>query len=172
MSTTELLSLTDQVQRISDRHAIADLIARLGSMLDEKRFADAPAILADDVTVRTPGGTAHGPQAVIAQARRNHTVRTQHMITDLLIQLDGDRAEAGANLLVTFVPESDEPGARLRLGNAELPESRLSIGERYRFEAVRGAAGWRLRAIEVDRIWSTQPVPTGAVVAQTTTVRS
>lgn len=78
------------------------------------------------------------------------------MPTDVLIGLDGDRAAARANLIVTFVPDSDQPGAR------------LMIGERYRFEATRGGPGWLLTRIEVARLWSTPPLPAGARVAQST----
>lgn len=66
------------------------------------------------------------------------------MIIDVLIGLDADRAAARANLIVTFVPDSDQPGARLTIGNTDQRESRLMIGERYRFEATRGEPGWLL----------------------------
>ncbi len=167
MSTTELTSLHDQLQQLNDRQAIADLVTRLGLMLDEKRYDEASTILAEDVTVHTPGGSARGQQAVVEQARRNHTVRTQHALTGVLVDLQGDRAEARANLIVTFVPDSDEPRARLVIGNAEQPDSRLMIGERYRFDAVRGDRGWRLATIEVTRLWSSHPLPTGAPVRET-----
>jgi hypothetical protein len=167
MSTTaDLVSLTAQLQAIADRQEIADLILRLGLMLDEKGYDDAPTIFADDVTVQTAGGSAHGRAAVVEQARRNHTVRTQHAITGVLITLAGDRAEARANLIVTFVPDSEQPEARLVIGTAAPPEGRLMLGERYRFAAVRGESGWRLTRIEVARLWSTQPVPAGALVTQ------
>ena len=129
---------TEIVQQLADRQAIADLVMRLARMLDEKRFDDAPAILADDATVQTPGGASRGRAAVVEQARRNHAVPTQHVISNLLIDLDGDRAEAGANLLVTFAPDAQEP---------------TMLGERYRFEAVREPVGWRLSAIAVEGVW-------------------
>jgi SnoaL-like domain len=165
MSTTDLLSLDAQIRRLNDRQAVAELITRLGLMLDDKHFDEARAILADDVVVRTPGGSAQGLEAVLEQARRNHTVRTQHVITDLLIDLEVDRAEASANLIVTFVPGSARPGSRLAIGTSE-PVSRLMIGERYRFEAARGESGWRLTTIEVTRLWSTEPLAPGARVAE------
>ena len=66
-------------------------------MLDEKRYHEAQSIFSDDVRVQTAGGTARGPEAAVEQARRNHTVRTQHVISGVLINLDDDRAEARAN---------------------------------------------------------------------------
>lgn len=159
------ISVTYHLQELGDRQAVADLITRLGLMLDDKRFDDARTILADDVSVHTPGGSASGPDAVVEQARRNHTVRTQHVISDVLIDVNGDRAEARANLTVTFTADSDQPGARLSIGESELQDSRVTIGQRYRFEAVRGDGGWRLARIEVARVWSTRPLPAGARIA-------
>jgi hypothetical protein len=123
---------------LTDRLEITDLISRLGRWLD-RVGDDAPErVLAPDVTVRTPGGEAEGIDRVVAQAQRNHAVdATQHVITDVLVDLDGDRADVSANLTVTFVD-----GGSLR-----------TLGERYRFGAARTDAGWRLARIEVDKVW-------------------
>jgi hypothetical protein len=67
-------------------------------MLDDKRFEDAKAIFTKDVTVNTPGGSADGIEAALAQARANHTAVTQHFQTNVLIELDGDRAAARNHL--------------------------------------------------------------------------
>jgi hypothetical protein len=163
MPATDLASLH---QEIADRQAIADLVARLGRMLDEHRFDEAPAILAEDIAIDTPGGTARGHEAVVTQARRNHAVRTHHVISDLIVELDGDSAQIGANVIVTFSPTSEEPGARLTMGGTELPESHLMLGERYAFEAVRTADGWRLASIATRRLWSSVPVVLGARIAE------
>jgi hypothetical protein len=170
MTVPDITSLTEQIQELSDRQAIADLITRLGRMLDDKTFDDTEAILADEVTVHTPGGRARGRDAVVAQARRNHTVRTQHVITDVLIELEGDRAHASANLIATFAP--DGPDSRLTINGSEQAESTLMLGERYRFKAARGASGWRLTSIEVAPVWSTgrRPPTPGVQVAQTDAV--
>ena len=167
MTNPDLTSVTEQIQALSDRQAIADLIARLGRMLDDKRFDDAEAILAPEVAVHTPGGLANGREAVVGQARRNHTVQTQHVITDVLVELEGDRARASANLIVTFGP--DAPDSRLTINGSELTESNLMLGERYRFGAARGPSGWRLTSVEVARVWSSssQPLTPGVRVAQT-----
>jgi ketosteroid isomerase-like protein len=120
---------------MNDRQDITDLISRLGRWLDDKRFDDARTVLTEDVTVSTPGGQAEGIERVVAQASRNHQVPTQHLITNVLVDLDGDTATATANLLVTF----SEPFSQQ--------------GERYLFGAARTPDGWRLRRIEVTPIW-------------------
>jgi hypothetical protein len=166
MQATDPTSLADQLQRLEDRQAIAQLVAQLGRMLDEKRFDEARSILADDIIVRTPGGESRGPDAVAAQAERTHTVSTQHAISDVVIDLAGDRAQVRANLIATFAP--DQPGAHLVVGGAEHPDSYLSLGEVYRFEAVRTDAGWRLARIASDRVWSSHALPARPTVGQTT----
>src|SRR5262245_26112491 len=163
---TDLMSLNEQIRQLSDRQAIADLITRLGQMLDEKRFDDAPTILADDVVVRTRGGSARGRAVVVQQARRKHRMRTQYMIANPLIELDGDRAEARVNVIVTFAPESDQPLSRFVNGDSEQPEPTRTVGERYRLDAVRGEAGWRLTSIVAVRLWSSEPPPRGARIAR------
>jgi hypothetical protein len=85
----------------------------------------------------------------------------------VLVELDGDRTDARANLIVTFVPDSGQPDERLVVGNSEQSESRLMLGERYHFQAARGNHGWRLTTIEVARLWSSQAIPAGALVTQT-----
>jgi SnoaL-like protein len=57
------------------------------------------------------------------------------MTTSTLLQ--GDRADVRANLVASFV------------GDANLEQH----GERYRFEAVRTAHGWRLSRVEVRPVW-------------------
>jgi hypothetical protein len=122
------------LQQLIDRHAITELISRLGLWLDGDTTLDqARAILAADVAVSTPGGTATGLERTVEQARRNHEVRTQHVIANVLVELDGDTATAGANLIVHF------------------PDA--AHGERYAFDAARTAEGWRLTRIEVAPIW-------------------
>jgi hypothetical protein len=133
---------TADLQAIADRHAIADLISGLGLWLDEKRFDEARSILSEDVTVDSPAGSTQGIDRVADQARRNHDVdtTTQHVITNILIELAGDEATASANVVATFVE---------RAGAAP-----YSLGARYRLGAVREPEGWRLSRVQVTPAWS------------------
>jgi hypothetical protein len=127
--------MTAVLQELTDRQAITDLISRLGLWLDEQRFDEAGSVLTEDARVQTPGGTTAGIGNVAAQARRNHEGHTtQHVITNVLVDLDGDRATARANLTVSF------DGTRTQ-------------GERYAFEAARTPGGWRLASVRVTPVW-------------------
>jgi hypothetical protein len=134
-------------QRLVDRTEVTDLVSRLGVVLDEGRFDEMETLLAEDVTVRTPGGAAEGRDAAIAQASRNHDPEQpiQHLITNLLVDLDGDRASARANLVVHF-------GATDR-GAAPAPPVVYTLGEVYRFGLVRTPDGWRFARIETTAVW-------------------
>ena len=132
---------TTLLHDLDDRRQITDLVSLLGLWLDEGRFDEAPLILTEDVAVSTPGGQASGIERVIAQARRNHQFDgLQHVISNVLVDLDGDRAHVRANLVATFVGTGLE-----------------QHGERYRFEAVRTGDGWRLSRVEVQPVWRRDP---------------
>jgi ketosteroid isomerase-like protein len=121
----------------TDRDEITDLVSRLGMALDEGRFAELRELLADDATVRTPGGEAAGPDAIVAQASRNHRPEEpiQHLITNVLIDQSGDQAQARANLVVHF-------------------GSTFTMGEIYRFALTRTPEGWRFSRIETTPVWT------------------
>ncbi|HET6951723.1 MAG TPA: nuclear transport factor 2 family protein [Acidimicrobiales bacterium] len=149
MSDTTTISTDAGVRHLLDRQEIADLVHRLGRALDEGRFDDLRPLLVEDATVRTPGGTAAGRDALVAQAGRNHRAdeNIQHVVTNLLIDLDGDRATVRANLVVYFAPLS---------GTAEgavAPAVQCAMGEVYRFAVVRTPEGWRFSRIETTPVW-------------------
>ena len=154
------------MQDLTDRQAITDLVSRLGIALDEGRFDDLRSLLADDATARTPGGTARGHEAVVAQARRNHRPDQpiQHLITNLVVDLDGDRARARANLVVHFGTEPGdldpgEPGAADATAPSAArplpaPPLRYTVGEVYDFAFIRTATGWLFTGIVAIPLWT------------------
>lgn len=123
---------------MDDRYELSVLVSRLGRWLDEKSPGEGRALFTEDAEAHTLGGVAKGVDALVEQARRNHRVPTQHFITDKLIDVDGDQAVIGANLLVVFVHED---GPRL-------------LGERYEIAAARTAAdGWRISRVRARPVW-------------------
>ena len=148
MSISESAAIT-HVQELLDRQEVSDLVNRLGACLDDGRFDDMRDLFVEEATARTPGGTAEGREALIAQARRNHTPneRVQHIITNLLIDLDGDRGEVRANLVVPFAATASNDQEALA------PPVRFALGEIYGFDVVRTSAGWRLSRVETVPVW-------------------
>ena len=149
MSTNAIPDTTSQrgsLGELIDRAAITELIHRFGAVLDEQRFDDLQSIFANDATITTPGGHAEGIDAIAAQASRNHTpdLHTQHVATDLVVDLDGERAHARANYVGTFATGTGSPA----------PPPRFQIGSVYHFELVHTADGWRLQSMEMHPIWA------------------
>ena len=125
---------------MDDRQQLSTLVSRLGRWLDDKSFGDGRTLFTEDAEVHTPGGVAKGVDNLIEQAGRNHTVPTQHFITNPLIDVDGDSAAISANLLVVFVHET---GPRL-------------LGERYELEAARTGDGWRISRVQARPVWEVE----------------
>lgn len=142
-------TLTTHVETLIERDEITRLVYRLGECLDDGRFEEMHSLFVEDATASTPGGVAEGRDAVVAQASRNHRPEDgiQHVITNVLVDLDGDRAKVRANLVVYFAPrdDSDEP--------ALAPPVGFILGEVYRFDGVRTAGGWRLARVETIPVW-------------------
>ncbi|WP_331770122.1 nuclear transport factor 2 family protein (plasmid) [Embleya sp. NBC_00888] len=130
---------------IDDRTEIADLLIRLARLLDERRWEDAGTVFADDVAVHSPrGGELQGLDKVVGYMRRAEVEGelTQHMTTDVLVDVDGDadRATASANSLVYFHRDGQAP--------------HLTSGLRLTCTAVRTPAGWRIREYRIKLAWT------------------
>jgi SnoaL-like domain len=132
--------------QLVDRDEITRLVYRLGVCLDDGRFDDLRDLFVDDAVASTPGGVAEGKDALVAQAARNHSPEDgiQHLIGNVLVDLDGDRATVRANLVVTF--------ARLVAD----PDAPSALGEVYRFVARRSPSGWRLARVESHPVWASR----------------
>ena len=144
MPTTAPTASTDpRLAHLLARVEIEDLVHGLGAALDDGTFDDLRRLLTDDVSASTPGGQAAGIDAVIGQAARNHDPEAaiQHLITDVVVHVDGDDATVRANLVVTFADRPDDPTPTRRQGS------------RYTFAARRTAAGWRLSRIATTPVW-------------------
>ena len=126
----------------NDREAVSDLISRLYRLLDEQRFDELGSVYTEDASLVLPRGELHGLAAVTAKARERAVQypRMQHLNTDLVVQVDGDVARARGNHLAFHV----EPSG-----------TRFDAGVVHHFEAARTPAGWRLKRVTGDLIWST-----------------
>ncbi|MFF9011357.1 nuclear transport factor 2 family protein [Streptomyces sp. NPDC014870] len=133
--------LARRIQELTDRQEIGDLVASLGRWLDDADFDAGGDLFTADVSADTPGGTARGRNAVVAQARRGHEGRRcQHFITDLRTDVRGDRASAEANFMVAFA------------GTTEAEPTRFT-GARYHLQACREEGRWLLNSVRITSVW-------------------
>src|SRR4051812_13319125 len=125
---------------LADRHAVADLVARLAVLLDEERYDELGTVYADDVVLRFPSGEMHGLTEATAMARRRAARydRMQHINTDVVVDLDGDSASVRSNHRAVHV----HTGGRYEAGIVQ------------RFDAARTPAGWRLVGGRAEIVWT------------------
>jgi hypothetical protein len=127
---------------LADRAEITELFARLVRLLDEHRPEDVRTVYAEDVVVRSPRGELHGADEVIAFLRQSRVdgEHTQHMNSDVLVSVEGDRVSASANQLVHFYRDGQAPHRR--------------SGLRLSYTVVRTPAGWRFREGSLTLAWA------------------
>jgi len=133
---------------LSDRLELEHLVWTLGRSLDERDFDGLRQVFIADATITT-AQTATGHDALVDQARRRHThdASIQHVITNLIINLDGDQATGRANLLASFA----------RTGPAD--PAPFLVGEVYRFTFQRTTQGWRITTLTSTTRWSLNELP-------------
>jgi ketosteroid isomerase-like protein len=125
----------------ADRLEITELFARLTRVLDDKDHEGLRAIYADDVVVHSPRGEFHGIDEVLDYVRRvdDEHERTQHMHTDVIVDVDGDQATASANELVYFYRDGQPP--------------HRTSGLQLAYAAERTPVGWRLTKATIKLAW-------------------
>lgn len=126
----------------TDRLEIADLFTRLALLLDDRRWDDAGTVYTGDATVLSPrGGELRGVDALAGFLRGTLTEgeRTQHLTTDILVDVHGDRAVASANSLVHFYRDGRAPH---RTGGLRLEHTAVRTPAGWRFDEARITPGW------------------------------
>ncbi|MFD8494556.1 nuclear transport factor 2 family protein [Amycolatopsis sp. NPDC059657] len=128
---------------MTDRIEIADLFSRLARLLDDKRWDDAATVFTDDVALHSPrNGELRGLDNVVAFMRQAEVPgeSTQHTTTDLLADIDGDRAATSANSVVYFYRDGEAP--------------HRTSGLRMDCTVVRTPDGWRLAESWTTLMWT------------------
>ena len=144
MTSTNETDRDRALQELLDRAAITDLLSQRGRLGDEIRYDDVRDVFADDVVFVSHDG--------VVRARGVDAVRTmlggltekyaafQHVISNTLIELDGDRAKVRSNIVATHILKDDPSKAWVVKGS-------------YHDEAVRTPDGWRLSRCQPHRVW-------------------
>ena len=129
------------MSHVTDRLEITDLVARLGRVLVERHFGELRTIYAPDAEARGPRGELRGIDEIVEVLQRTspEEEKTQHLNTNVVVDLDGDRAEISASQLVYF----------FRAGQAP----HRTAGVQTAYTAVRTPAGWRFAEATISPLW-------------------
>ena len=141
------------VRALCDRAEITDAVVRMGWLLDRRDWDGLRELFTErvytDYTALWGGTPQEGAVddllSTSAQGSWRRTMdgleATQHLITNVLVDVTGDEARATANVLGTH-----------RLPNPH-GSPLWTVGGTYDFGLVRTAAGWRIRAITQGLSW-------------------
>jgi hypothetical protein len=136
---------SSSLQQLADYLEIVELANRYGRYADEGRFVDQADIYTDDVVIERESGaiTIQGLEAHHQSAAQSRDVfaRTQHVITNVMVDLHGDRADGRTNLVATHLFDLDHP------------ELYWIVKGFYVFEAARTPKGWRFSRRALYRTW-------------------
>jgi hypothetical protein len=154
----DLDTLRQQVRTLVDRAEIGDLIDRFSRDLDDYTLDGRPFDVAwvrsyftEDAQVEYPVGAAEGAEHISALIDGRGMApfqRTQHVTTNYVIDLDGDRADVRFNLIATHVYAEE---VREQLG--EEPGAHFTVGDYYEGELIRTGAGWRFSRQSLHVTW-------------------
>jgi hypothetical protein len=125
-----------------DKDAIRELLAEYCFRLDDGRFAEMAELFTPDGTWDTAFGTASGRAAIaeLAHSLRERAgaarPRAVHLVTNIAIAVDGERAEVRSNWMVM---QNGPMGPKIGSGGA------------YLDQLAKGAGSWRFRYRKIDR---------------------
>jgi SnoaL-like domain len=136
-------------QLLSDRAAIADLCRRVGWCLDHCAWNGLADLFTDEILLDyssltgVPGAPVKRGDMIRAWRRgREGLAASQHMISNQLVEIDGDSATATAMFQATqFLPNPH--GAPL-----------WRLGGDYGYRLERTAGGWRINALTMTVTWA------------------
>src|SRR6266446_2890139 len=127
---------------LEEKDAIREVLAEYCFALDGGRYDDMAALFTEDGTWDTAFGAATGRAAIAAQARDirvragDHRPRAVHLVTNIAIALDGERAELRSNWTVV---QNSSDGPKIGSGGA------------YADQMVKQDGRWLFRYRKIDR---------------------
>jgi hypothetical protein len=152
-------ALRQHVAALVDRADISDLVDRFARDLDDYTLDGQPFDVAwvrsyftEQAHVDYPVGAAEGAERIselITNRGMAPFQRTQHVTTNHIIELDGDRAALRFNLVATHVHAED-----VRQQRGEGPGAHFTVGDYYEGEVVRTDVGWRFSRQSLHVTWT------------------
>ncbi|HKS88227.1 MAG TPA: nuclear transport factor 2 family protein [Stellaceae bacterium] len=127
---------------LEEKDAIREVLAEYCFRLDGGRYDEMAALFAEDGTWETAFGVATGRAAIAQLARdiraRAGTARPRaiHLVTNIAIALDGERARVRSNWTVV---QNSPDGPKIGTGGA------------YADEMVKQGGAWLFRHRKIDR---------------------
>ncbi|MFJ5773492.1 nuclear transport factor 2 family protein [Streptomyces sp. NPDC093094] len=134
---------------MSTHTEIETLVHRMFRVLDTRPFTPGlmRAYVTADARMETPLGVSTGEAAVRnSEVALGRYVRTQHIASGILTEVDGDRATASWNALMTHV---------------HADESVFMVGGRWEGDLRRTEDGWRFGRLAVQAVWTQGQPPVG-----------
>lgn len=123
------------LETLLDRQAIAELCVQYTFALDTKDWSLLESCFAPDPVFVHPGGRLEGFAAILGRtsAALNPLDRTQHLLGNIDVEVDGDSGRASTYFHAQHV-RAGTPGGDLYV-----------IAGRYEDAVVRTDGGWRIR---------------------------
>ncbi|GAA2797501.1 nuclear transport factor 2 family protein [Saccharopolyspora taberi] len=127
---------------IADKLRINDLLLRFAHALDTKDFDGYADCYTRDGILQHTWGRHTGRDGLADAVRKNLSAfhRTQHFVTNHLIDVEGDVATSRANLYAVHLRTEDDPAP-------------WEVGGTYRCRAHRTADGWKFAEVTIDAVW-------------------
>jgi uncharacterized protein (TIGR02246 family) len=129
-------SIEARLRRLEDREAIWRLFQDYRRELDQRDFAAYSRLFADDGEWIGDLGRAKGPAEIEALLVRtlevyaDDTTRTYHLVTNPVIDVDGDRATAYSNWCFVTRADDDQPTLAM-LGHYDDVLTRGDVGWKF-----------------------------------------
>jgi 3-phenylpropionate/cinnamic acid dioxygenase small subunit len=133
------------LQQISDRIEIEELLVRYSRALDHREF-DTLETLFTENAVFDAGSlgcpTGAGEIRAMIEGTLTGLDATQHLVGKSLIEIDGDSAEVRTYLISQHIREAT-PG----------PVKHYFVGGEYADRLMRTPEGWKIAYRRLDRMW-------------------
>lgn len=133
------------IQRLSDVEAIRTLLLNYGRLLDDRKLAEYSQLFARDGEWIGGFGGTKGPANILAMMQKSFTLpnepasRNYHVLTNMIIDVTGDRATAWSRWAFMVASPDKKPVAM--------------VGGRYEDDLVREDGRWKfLRRVVVADI--------------------
>ena len=142
------VDLQAEMTRLIDRAAITELVDRYAKLFDDRTFSTTlPSLFTDDAYVELPSGSHRGLDGMdkVHEKVMSPFGPTQHLFTNTLVDITGERASFRTNTYVTHTvlnaTESAEQGIYFLAGGT------------LTGTVLREPQGWRFEKVVLDVIW-------------------